>query len=99
MKPLSGAATQIYSQQFDRRFLNLPTYIQEKIQRQIDQLGENLRGFLHCRMQGVDAYRLRAGDYRVIYQFDVARNELHLLAVGNRRDIYKNRSIEKGDET
>jgi mRNA-degrading endonuclease RelE of RelBE toxin-antitoxin system len=40
-------------------------------------------------LQGVEAFKLRAGDYRVIYEFNVDRNELFLLTVGNRRDIYK----------
>lgn len=40
-------------------------------------------------MQGVEAFRLRVGDYRVMYEFNVEKNELYLLAVGNRRDIYK----------
>ncbi len=29
------------------------------------------------------------GDYRVIYTFDTARNEIHLLAVGHRQEIYR----------
>jgi mRNA-degrading endonuclease RelE of RelBE toxin-antitoxin system len=40
-------------------------------------------------MQGVDAFRLRVGDYRIIYQFNAEKNELYLIAVGNRREIYK----------
>jgi mRNA-degrading endonuclease RelE of RelBE toxin-antitoxin system len=55
----------------------------------IDELGRILRGFSHHRMQGVDAFRLRVGDYRVIYQFNLEKNELFLIAVGNRREIYK----------
>ena len=44
---------------------------------------------MHFRMQGVDAFRMRVGDFRVIYQFDVNKNELYLISVGNRRDVYK----------
>ena len=85
----SGAATQICAQQFDRRFFSLPHDIQARIQRRIDELGQNLRGFPHYRMQGVDVFRLRVGDYRIIYQFNAEKNELYLIAVGNRREIYK----------
>ena len=53
------------------------------------EVGRNLRGFAHYRMQGVPAFRLRVGDYRIIYEFNVERNELQLIAVGNRREIYK----------
>jgi mRNA interferase RelE/StbE len=70
-------------------FHALPKVLQERIQRRIDELGLNLRDFQHRRLQGVEAFKLRAGDYRVIYEFNVDRNELFLLTVGNRRDIYK----------
>ena len=32
--------------------------------------------FSHYRKQGVDAFRLRVGDYRIIYQFNVEKNKL-----------------------
>ena len=89
MNAKAGAATQIYSLQFDRRFFSLPVGIQYQIQRKINELGLNLSEYPHYRMQGVDAYRIRAGDFRIIYQFNLERNELLLIAVGNRREIYK----------
>ena len=92
MNAPGGAATQIYSPQFDRRFFSLPPGIQQHLQRKIDELGRNLRGFSHHRMQGVEAFRMRAGDFRVIYQFNVEKNELILINVGNRRDVYKTMS-------
>jgi mRNA-degrading endonuclease RelE of RelBE toxin-antitoxin system len=29
------------------------------------------------------------GDYRVIYRFDLIRGEIYLVAIGHRRDIYR----------
>ena len=92
MNPPGGAATQICSPQFDRRFFNLPAATQQHLQRKIDELGRNLRGFSHHRMQGVEAFRMRVGDSRVIYQFNVEKNELILITVGNRREVYKSLS-------
>ena len=43
-------------------------------------------------MQGVDAFRMRVGDFRIIYNFNVENNALILVAVGHRRDIYKSLS-------
>jgi mRNA-degrading endonuclease RelE of RelBE toxin-antitoxin system len=40
-------------------------------------------------MTGSSCYRLRVGDYRIIYSFDAARNEIPLLAVGHRRETYR----------
>ncbi len=89
MNPPGGAATQIGSPQFDRRFFSLPPGMQAHLQRKTDELGCNLRGFPHHRMQGVEAFRMRVGDFRVIYQCNVEKNELFLITVGNRRDVYK----------
>ena len=89
MNPLGGAATQICSPRFDRRFFVLPAGTQQQIQLKIDELGLNLRGFSHFRMQGANAFRLRVGDFRVIYQFNIETNELFFITVGNRREIYK----------
>ena len=80
---------QICSHRFDRRFFALPIQVQERIQQRIDALGRDLRSFSHQRMQGLEAFRLRVGDYRVIYQFDPQKNELYLIAMGHRRDVYK----------
>ena len=87
--PGSGAATQIYSQKFDQRFFALPANVQRRVQEKIDDMGRRLHSFPHYRMESADTYRLRVGDDRVIYQFDSARNELSLIAVGHRRDLYR----------
>lgn len=34
-------------------------------------------------------YRFRVGDYRIIFDFDKKRQAIIVLAVGDRKDIYK----------
>jgi mRNA interferase RelE/StbE len=84
-----GAATQLYSAKFDDRFFALPVEVQIRVQARMDDMGLRLRNFPHYKMQGASTYRLRVGDYRVIYQFDIARNEIFFVALGHRREIYK----------
>jgi mRNA interferase RelE/StbE len=86
---MTGAATQICSHRFDQRFFALPPDIQRRVQEKIDEMGRRLRSFSHYHMEGEDTYRLRVGDYRVIYQFDSEKNELYLIALGHRRDVCK----------
>jgi mRNA-degrading endonuclease RelE of RelBE toxin-antitoxin system len=52
-------------------------------------MGLRLANFPHHHMSGSDRFRLRVGTYRVIYRFDVTKGEIHLLAVGYRREIYR----------
>jgi mRNA interferase RelE/StbE len=82
-------ALQIYYTAFDEVFLHLPDDIRRRIETALDDMGLRLRAYPHYRMTGANRYRLRVGDYRIIYTFDTARNEIHLLAVGHRREIYR----------
>lgn len=83
------AALQIYSRDFDADFFKLPPDLQARIESSIDRLGRTLPTHSHHRMKGVDAFRIRVGDYRVIYDFDRAKGILHLLSVGHRRAVYR----------
>jgi mRNA interferase RelE/StbE len=82
-------AEQVFYTRFDRDFFALPVAVRRKIAAGIDEVGEDLRGFPHYRLTGFNRYRLRVGDYRVIYTFDPELNEIQLLHVGHRREIYR----------
>jgi mRNA interferase RelE/StbE len=85
------AAQQVYYPAFDGEFFSLPPEIQSRIQGRIDSLGLALSTFSHYRMTGSEDFRLRIGDYRVIYSFDLARNILYLWNLGHRRSVYRSR--------
>lgn len=36
-----------------------------------------------------DFYRIRVGDYRIIYQIDGAKLIVHVLRLGHRREVYR----------
>ena len=82
-------ALQIYHRDFDADFLGLSPEVRRRIEERIDEMGADLRAFPHYRMTGTADYRVRVGDYRVIYDFDARQNHLHLLSVGHRREIYR----------
>ncbi len=40
-------------------------------------------------LKGEDRYyRLRQGDYRVIYEVDDAKQEIYVVKIGHRREVY-----------
>ena len=84
-----SAATQIYYASFDAVFLKLPAALRARIQRTIDEVGSRLHAYPHHRLKGSSRYRVRIGDYRIIYTFDLEQNKIHLLAIGHRREIYR----------
>ena len=63
--------------------------IQRRIEARVDRLGLMLDRFSHTHLTGMDCYRLRVGDYRVVYDFDRPKGVLCLLAVGHRREVYR----------
>ena len=84
-----SAALQICYTTFDATFLKLPPEIRTRIEAKIDEMGLRLKTFPHHRLKGHDRYRLRVGDYRIIYAYNAERNIIHLLGVGHRREIYR----------
>ena len=88
-----SAATQIYYASFDTVFLKLPPTLRARIERKIDEIGLRLQAYPHHRLKGSNRYRARIGEYRIIYTFDLEQNNIHLLAIGHRREIYRDRII------
>jgi mRNA interferase RelE/StbE len=84
-----SAATQVYYASFDAVFSKLSPALQTQIEDRIDLVGARLDSFPHHRLKASNRFRLRVGDYRVIYTFDVVQRSIHLLALGHRREIYR----------
>ncbi len=82
-------ATIVCSRRFDARFFSSPASVQKAIERALHDLAARLDTFPHQKLKGVDAYKLRVGNYRVIYEFDPNEGWVHALAVWDRKDIYK----------
>ena len=82
-------AQRVYSTEFDHYFFKLPAGDRRKIEAKIALLGAQLRFYHHERLQGVSAFKLRVGDYRVVYTFDVEANRVELVTVGNRKNVYR----------
>ena len=84
-----SAALQIYYTRFDTGFFKLPPPIRTRIESRIDEMGLRLATFPHHRLTGSNRYRLRVGGCRIIYTFDTVTSIIHFLAVGHRREIYR----------
>ena len=87
----AGAATRVHSPEFDKDFSDLPQNVQRLIESKLYEMGLRLGEYPHYRLTGSTDCRFRIGDYRVIYSFNVEKNEIYVLAVGRRDKIYKRR--------
>ena len=84
-----SAATQIYYESFDAVFVKLPPAMRARIEQKIDKIGLRLPTYRHHRLKESNRYRARIGDFRIIYALDLKQNKIHLLAIGHRREIYR----------
>jgi mRNA interferase RelE/StbE len=41
------------------------------------------------KLKGSDGYRIRIGDYRVLYTIDTEKREVSVFAIGHRKDVYR----------
>ena len=64
----------------------LPAAVRDDLLAKINRFAETGTGDVKA-MKGSTAFRLRAGDYRVV--FEKTRDEISVVAAGHRRDIYR----------
>jgi mRNA interferase RelE/StbE len=73
-----------------RQFKKLPREVQVRITRRIDTLAERPRPDGVKKLEGEGSlYRLRVGDYRVIYTIEDKLLLVLVLTLGKRADIYR----------
>ena len=60
-----------------------------RILKRIESLVENPRAVGCEKLSGYDRYRIRQGQYRIIYEILDAELIITVVKVGNRRDVYK----------
>lgn len=73
----------------EREFRNLPAKIQAQIRPRLLALENAAFPGSSKRLRGSDTYRLRSGDYRVVYRVDARRSVITILAIGHRREVYR----------
>jgi len=79
-----------FSRQADRQFRNLSSQIQQRLKPKIDSLATTPRPHGSEKLSGVDQlYRIRVGDYRIIYAVEDDRVLVLVVKVGHRRDVYR----------
>jgi mRNA interferase RelE/StbE len=63
--------------------------IRQRIGAKLLELENNPRPYGVQKLQGHDGYRIRIGDYRVLYLIDDRTGTIEVLAVGHRREVYR----------
>ena len=68
----------------------LPSDTRSRIEKAIDRLVDDPRPPGARKLVGVsDEWRLRVGDYRVVYLIDDRAREVEVIRVAHRREVYR----------
>lgn len=67
----------------------LPSTIFNKIKTKILQLAKNPRPFGAIKLTQQEGFRIREGNYRILYRIDDASKEIYIYRIKHRRDIYR----------
>lgn len=70
-----------------RELAALPTEAYERVRDSIRALALEPRPICCAKLTGREGWRIRVGDYRVVYEVDDKRQTVTVLHVGDRRDV------------
>ena len=83
-----------------RDFRALDGSVRGRIARRIDSLAENPFPSVIKKLAGEDElYRLRVGDYRMLYQVQGKVLVVLIVGVGHRREVYRRMGIQNANTT
>lgn len=76
----------------EKAFSSLPEKVQDRIDDVLDGLEAEPWPVGHKKLKGSkgDLYRVRVGDYRVVYQVEEDRLVVVLIRIGHRKEVYRN---------
>ena len=67
----------------------LPAKDRKRIAAKLQQLASDPRPPGTEKLSGQEKYRLRQGDYRVVYSVDDNESAVLIVKIGHRRDVYR----------
>lgn len=73
----------------ERQLTKLDRSVARRITAALTKLGDSPRPPGCKKLTGLDAWRIRVGDYRVIYQIHDDRLIVLVVRIGHRREVYE----------
>ena len=73
----------------EREMASLPKSVFRAVSKKILDLESNPRPQRCKKLSGRHEYRVRVGDHRILYVVDDPVKAVEIVAVGNRKDVYR----------
>jgi mRNA interferase RelE/StbE len=78
----------VIEKQAQKQLAKIPPTDYTKVAAALKELAVNPRPHGYKKLKGRPGYRVRVGDYRIIYSIQDNILTVFILAIGNRKDIY-----------
>lgn len=67
----------------------LPSRTHDNVIKHLRQLESSPRGTGAEKLTGIDAYKLRVGSYRVVFEIDDSAKEVTVVMIDDRKQVYQ----------
>ncbi len=79
-----------FTRKANKALLKLPSEVQQRLVRAAEELEEDPRPHGTKKLKGEDdLYRIRVGDYRILYTIEDDKLIVLVVRVGHRKDVYQ----------
>ena len=72
-----------------KELAQLPKKERLRVEDDVETLASNPRPHGAKKLTGRDGYRIRSGDYRIVYEINDRLRSVTVLHVGHRKDVYR----------
>lgn len=73
----------------EKELLSLSSATHDKVVKHLVELEQNPLPKGVKKLRGIEAYRLRVGDYRVLFQINSKKKIIEIIAIAHRKDAYR----------
>ncbi len=86
---MTGSYSLVINKSAERELRALQKTDLRRITERIRGLAQNPRPPGNEKLSGQDRYRIRQGDYRILYAVDDERRTIQVVKIGHRREVYR----------
>lgn len=73
----------------EKELLRLNKNLAQRIFHKISSLKDNPHGYNSQKLEGGKGYRIRIGDYRVVYTINAEEQIILIIKIRHRKDVYR----------
>jgi mRNA interferase RelE/StbE len=86
---VTGSYSVLIKKSAERELRKIPKADLQRITQRIKDLAATPRPSGSEKLAGQDSYRIRQGDYRIVYTVDDSHRLIEIIKIGHRREVYR----------